>query len=84
MHAIVASYAKEYYKSFLKNKNKALVKQPKIITQQPKIKENPNINEHLKTSSKLPKTMRQAEKVFQVNGTDKNSTIPLYSETKKR
>ena len=60
------------------------MKQPKIITQEPKIKENPNIIEHLKTSSKLPKTIRQAEKVFQVNGTDKNSTSPLCSETKQK
>ena len=37
-----SSYAKEYYKLFLKNKNKKLVKQPKIITQQPKTTENPN------------------------------------------
>ena len=28
-----SSYAKEYYKLFLKNKNKKLVKQPKIITE---------------------------------------------------
>lgn len=38
-----SSYAKEYYKLFLKNKNKKLVKQPKIITQQPKTTENSNI-----------------------------------------
>ena len=38
-----SSDAKEYYKLFLKNKNKKLVKQPKIITQQPKTTENSNI-----------------------------------------
>ena len=38
-----SSYTKEYYKLFLKNKNKKLVKQPKIITQQPKTTENSNI-----------------------------------------
>lgn len=38
-----SSYAKEYYKLFLKNKKKKLVKQPKIITQQPKTAENSNI-----------------------------------------
>ena len=38
-----SSYAKEYYKVFLINKNKKLVKQPKIITQQPKTTENSNI-----------------------------------------
>ena len=37
-----SSYAKEYYKLFLKNKKK-LVKQPKIITQQPKTTENSDI-----------------------------------------
>ena len=86
-----ASNDKEYYKSFLKNKNQKLVKRSNtIITQQPKTIENPNIIdissftiEHLKTSRKLSKSIRQAEKVSQVSGADKNSTSPLYSETKK-
>ena len=40
--------------------------------------------EHPKTSpSKLPNTIRQAEKVSQVSGADKNSDSFLYSETEK-
>ena len=38
-----SSCDKEYYKLFLKKKNKKLVQQPKIITQQPKTTENWNI-----------------------------------------
>ena len=40
--------------------------------------------EHPKTSpSKLPNTIRHAEKVSQVSGADKNSDSFLYSETEK-
>ena len=56
-----------------KEKNKKLVKRSKIITQQPNSIENPNIVdvkssiiEHLKTSHKLSKTIKQAEKVSQI------------------
>ena len=38
-----SSSAKEYYKLFLKNKNKKLVKQTKMITQKPNTTENSNI-----------------------------------------
>ena len=68
-----ASNAKDCYESFLRNKNKKLVKRPKIITQQPNTIENPNIIdiksvtiEHPKTSCKLSKTIRQAKKFSQV------------------
>ena len=66
-----------------------LVKQSKVIAQQLKATENPNIvdiksvnMERSKTSHKLFKTIRQAEKVFQV-ASGKNSQIPLCSETKR-
>ena len=61
---------------------KTSVKQSKIIIYQPKTFENPNIVdiksiiiEHPKTSHKLSKTIRQAEKV--------GSNSSLYSGTKK-
>ena len=61
------------------------MKQSKIITQEPKPFENPNIGDiksvtikHPKTSRKLSKTIRQAEKVSQVG-----SNSSLYSDTKK-
>ena len=64
--------AKEYYQSFIRNKNTISVKQSKIITQQPNTFENPNIVdiklviiEQPQTSGKLSKTMKQAEKVSQ-------------------
>ena len=81
--------AKEYYQSFIRTKNTKSVKQSKIIIQQPKTFENPNIAdiklviiEHPKTSHKLSKTMRQAEKASQV-GSGKSSNSSLYSDTKK-
>ena len=40
---MLASNTKEYYQAFVKNKNKKLVSRSKIITQQPKTIENPNI-----------------------------------------
>ena len=56
-----------------------------MITQQPKKFENPNgvdiksvITEHPKTSHKLPKTIKQTEKVPQVG-----SNSSLYSDTRK-
>ena len=75
-----AKSAKEYYKSYLKRKYTKLTKRSKIITQQPKTMENPNrvvlnqllkniikvIKEHQKTSHKLSKTIREAEKVSKV------------------
>ena len=67
-----------------------MVKRSKIITQQPKALENPNIidieslfKEHPKTSCKLSETMRRTITVFQVSGAGKNFDNPLYSETIK-
>ena len=78
--------AKEQTLSIIfKKTNTKSVKQSKIITQQPKTFENPNIIgiklvniEHTKTSHKLSKTIRQAEKVSQVG-----SNSSLYNDTKK-
>ena len=77
--------AKEHYQSFIRKKNIKSIKQSKIVTDQPKTLENPNIvdtkpiiTEHPKTSQKSSKTTRQAEKVSQV---DFNNS--LYSATKK-
>ena len=62
--------AKERYQSFVRNKNIKLVKQSKIITQQPKSVESPNVVgiklvfiEHLKTSHIIFNIISQAEKV---------------------
>ena len=61
--------AKEQYQSFIRNKNTKSVKQSKIITQQPETFEIPNIvdiksfiTELPKTSHKLSKAIRHAEK----------------------
>ena len=73
--------AKVHYQSFIRKKNAKSVKQSKLITYQLKTFENPNIDikpvitEHPKTSHKLSKTIRQAEKV--------GSNSSLYSDTKK-
>ena len=84
-----ANNAKQYCQTFLNRKNTKQVKRSKIIIQQPKTLENPNIAdiesvtiEHPKTSRKLSKTPRQAKKVS-LEGSGKSSNIPLYSETKK-
>ena len=73
----------------MRRKNIKSVKRSKIVTQQVKAIENPNIVdikaviiEHPKTSRKLSKTIRQAGNVSQ-EITDKNSNSPLDSETKK-
>ena len=75
--------AKEHYQSFIRTKNRKSVKQSRIITYQPKNFENPNIidiksviTEHPKTSYKLFKTIRQAEKV--------SFNSSLYNDTKKK
>ena len=67
------SNAKEYY-SYLKRIITKLVKRSKLITQQPKTFENPNVLEiksvtieHPKISCKLSKTIRQAVKVSQAD-----------------
>ena len=67
-----------------------MVKQSKIITKLPRTLENPNnyviksvFIEILKISHELFKTIRQAQKVFQVRGAEKFSTSPLYCETTK-
>ena len=74
--------------SHLKRKNTKSVKLSKVITQQPKTFQNPNITsiksviiEHPRTSHQLSKTMRQAERVSQVDS-GKSSSTSLYSETK--
>ena len=74
--------AKEHYQSLIITKNQKSVKQSEIITYQPKTFQNPNIvdiksviTEHAKTSHKLSKTIRKAEKV--------SSNSSLYSDTKK-
>ena len=74
--------AKEHYQSFIIKKNRKSVKQSEIITYQPKTFENQNIvdiksviTEHPKTSHKLSKTIRQAEKV--------GSNSSLYSNTRQ-
>ena len=74
--------AKEDYQSFIRKKNTKSVKQSEIITYQPKRFEKRNIvdiksviTHHPKTSHKLSKTIRQAEKV------DSNSSF--YSDTKR-
>ena len=71
-------------------KKTQLVKWSKISTQQPKTIENPNIGgtksviiEHLKTSHKLSKAIRQGQEVSQERGAGKNFDNPLYSETQK-
>ena len=81
----------EYRKSFLKNKNKKLIKRSKLITRQSKNIENSYIVdiisvtiEHPKTFHKLSKTIRQANKVCQVGDAGKNFTSPLYRETTKK
>lgn len=75
---------------FWKSKNKKLVIRSEIITQQPNTLENPNFIdiksitiEHLKTSHKLHKTIRQAKEISRVIEPGKDSTIPLYSEMTK-
>ena len=77
--------SKEHYRSFIRNEITKSVKQSKIITQQQKVFENPNIlyiksviTEHTKTSHKLSKTIRQIEKISQVG-----SNSSLYSDTRK-
>ena len=74
----------------MKKENKKLVKRSKIITQQPKALENPNIidieslfKEHPKTSCKLSETMKRTITISQVSGAGKNFDNPLYSETTK-
>ena len=76
---------KEHCQSFLRKKNTKSVKQSKLINQKPKTFEKPSIadlksvrKEHQKTSYKLSKTRRQAEKIFRVG---LNSS--LYGDTKK-
>ena len=61
-----------------------MVKWSKIITQQPENIENPNIIrikssaiEHINTSLKLSKIIKQDKKFLQVVGAGKNFTTPL-------
>ena len=83
--------AKEHYQSFLKKKNRKLVRQSRINTHQLKPLETPNVFdiepitiEHPKTYRKLSKTIRQTEKVSQVIGAGKNPKSLLFSDTTKR
>ena len=82
--------AKEYCNSYLKRKNTKLVTWSKILTQLPKILENPNtvdtksvIIEHPKTSHNLSKAISQAERVPGL-GYGKSSNSPLYGKTKTK
>ena len=84
------SNAKEYYISYLKKKKTKLIKWSKITTQKQKTFENPNIvdiksviTEYQKTSRKLSKTIRQAEKIPQL-GSCKSFNNPLYDKTKTK
>ena len=77
--------AKGHYQPFIRQNPTKSVNQSKIITQQPKTFKDPNIidtksviTEDPKTSHKLFKTLRQAEKVSRVG-----SNSSLYSDTKK-
>ena len=74
--------AKEHYQSFIKKENTKSVKQSEIVTYQQKTFEKPNIvyiksiiTEQPKTSHKLSKAIKQAEKV--------GSNSSLYSDIKK-
>ena len=74
--------AKEHYQSFIRKKNTKSLKQSEIISYQPKNLKNTNIVdiksviiEYPKTSHKLSKTLRQAEKV--------GCNSFLYSYTRK-
>ena len=67
-----------------------MLKQSKIIVQHPKTLKKPNIVDirsviiqHPKTTHKLPKAIKQTEKVCQVNGAEKSSDRPWYSEKKR-
>ena len=69
--------------SFIRKKNTESVKQSKIITQRPKVFENPDIvdiksftTEHRKTSHKLLKTINQTESFTKCNSS-------LYSDAKQ-
>ena len=71
-------------------KNTKLLKRSKIISQQPRTFENPNIVdkksftiEHPKTSRKLSQTIKQSKRVSQV-GSGKSSNSPSYNKTKKK
>ena len=74
----------------MRRKDTKLVKESKIIIQQPKNIESPNlvdiksvIIKHPKTLHKLSKTIRHIKNISQVSVVDKNSDGPLYSEIKK-
>ena len=73
------SLAKEHNESFLKKNNRKSVKQSKIITYKPKtfdtVDIKSDITEHTKTSQKLSKTTRQAERL--------SFNSSLYSNTEK-
>ena len=70
---------KEHYQSFIRKKNRKSVKKSEIITYQPKTFDTVDIKsvitEYPKTSHKLSKTIRQAEKL--------GFNSSLYSDTGK-
>ena len=70
---------KEHYQSFIRKKNRKSVKKSEIITYQPKTFDTVDIKsvitEYPKTSHKLSKTIRQAEKL--------GFNSYLYSDTEK-
>ena len=68
--------AKEQYQSLIRKKNTKSVKQSKILTQQPKTFENPNIV-NIKSVTEHPKTSQNSFKAEQV------SSSSLYSNTEK-
>ena len=74
-----ADNVKEHYQSFIRKKNRKSVKKSEIITYQPKTFDTVDIKsvitEYPKTSHKLSKTIRQAEKL--------GFNSSLYSDTGK-
>ena len=72
--------AKEQYQSLIRKKNTKSVKQSKILTQQPKTFENPNIV-NIKSVIEHPKSSQNSFKAEQVS--QEGSSSSLYSNTKK-
>ena len=74
---------------YLEKNHKFYKNSQKIVAQEPETFGNPNIAaiksviiEHLETSHKLYKTIRQTEKVSHVSGGDKNSASHFYGKGK--
>ena len=80
---------KEHYESFLGKKSRKSLKQSEIITYQPKtcdtVDIKSDITEHPKSSQKLPKTIRKAEKVDEDKCCeDKHVDLLLIGEGEKK